>query len=230
MIRAPVFSSNCRLVSAMRAAAPAEAQLDRAEIDLAGAHVGMVQDRRVERRYAVEERGLHLRDGLQQIVDVAWIRHERQRVGPDECQRLHPDVGVDVEQRQRQHDDVVPRPLRRLGPLVELQPGSDIMRDADRRRPWACRSCRRSTAPPHDRRGRRLPRVAAIGDAHAADRRSQRSPSAKGDAMAVLLFTKQREEQPQQRRQVLLDGGGDDVPHAGSAPALASVARRRASG
>ena len=71
---------------------PAEAQPDRLHVDFAGADVRMIQDRVVHRRHAVEEPRLDLLDGLQEVADVTRIRHERQRIGPDEGQRLYADV------------------------------------------------------------------------------------------------------------------------------------------
>ena len=57
-----------------------EADLDRLEVDLAALHVGMIQQRDVERRHAVEERRLDAADRGEQIGQVARIRHERERI------------------------------------------------------------------------------------------------------------------------------------------------------
>ena len=48
-------------------------------------------------------------------------------LGPTKAQRLHADVGVDVKQRQRQHDDVRPRLLRRFRPLLQLHARSHVI-------------------------------------------------------------------------------------------------------
>ena len=82
-------------------AAPEKQMLDRLEVDLAALHVGVIEERDVQRRHAVEERRLDATDGREQIGQIARIRHERQRVAVDERERLHADVGVDVKQRQR---------------------------------------------------------------------------------------------------------------------------------
>ena len=162
-MRAPVCCLELPLRFRHQRRRAGEAQLDRAEVDLAGAHVGMVEDGGVERRDAVEERRLHLLDRLQQVADVARVRHERQRVRADERQRLHADVGVDVEQRQRQHDHVDPRLLAPTSSTRRAAGRRRRSAGAGRRRPSACRSCRRSTGSP---RGRRAATVTAgRGDA-----------------------------------------------------------------
>ena len=89
-----------------------DAEPDRSQIHFSRPNVGMIQHRVVQRGHAVEERGFHLLDRFQHIADIARIGHERQRVRSDERQRLHADVGVDVEERKRQHDDIGPRLLR----------------------------------------------------------------------------------------------------------------------
>ena len=91
-MRAPVSASKRCLVSAISARRAGEADPDRLEIDLALLHVGMVEQRDVERRHAVEERRLDAPDRREQIGEVARIRHERDRAAADERQRLHADV------------------------------------------------------------------------------------------------------------------------------------------
>ena len=196
-----------------------EAQLDRAQVHLAGAHVGVVEDRGVERRHAVEERRLDALDRREQVVDVARVRHQRQRVGADERHRLHAHVGVDVEERQRQHDVVHPRLLGGLGPFVELQPRGHVVAvqadDALRRaRRAAARQDHRAIVGP-DRHRRPLAAVRAQHRPHPRVARLRR------DAVAVFLLLQQREQQPQRRRQVLLDRGRDDRAHARCGPARA---------
>ena len=81
-MRPPVIASNCCLGLGHQRRRAREAELDRAEVDLARAHVRMIEERDVERRHAVEERRLHLLDRREQVVDVARVRDERERVGP----------------------------------------------------------------------------------------------------------------------------------------------------
>ena len=51
--------------------------------------------------------GLTRRKVAEQILQVARIRHQRQRGAAHECESLHADVRVDVEQRQRHEAHVV---------------------------------------------------------------------------------------------------------------------------
>ena len=208
-MRAPVFSSNWRLVSAISAAAPEKHSLIELQVHLAVAHRRVIQDGVVQRRHAAEERRLHLLDGLQQVVEVARVRHQRQRIRADERQRLHADVAVDVEQRQRQHDHVGPRRLGRLGPVDAAAGRRRRSGGAGRPRLSACRWCRRSTGSPRGRRGRTATPAGARRDAARSRSCSQQVARLERDAVAVLLLLEQGEQDAEHRRQVLLDRRGD---------------------
>ena len=105
-MRPPVSDSNRCLVSASSAAAPEKQILIDLKSTLPLLHVGVIEERDVQRRHAVEERRLHAADRREQIGEVARIGHERERIAVDERQRLHADVGVDMKERQRQQDHV----------------------------------------------------------------------------------------------------------------------------
>ena len=122
MIRPPVRSSNCRRVSAISADAPEKHSANGAEVGTAIAHVGMIQQGGEQRRHAREERRPHLADRGKHVVEVAGVGHECERIAADERHPLDADVGVDVEQRQRQHDPIDPGGAERLDPAAQLQP------------------------------------------------------------------------------------------------------------
>ena len=159
-----------------------EADLDRLEVDLAPLHVGMIEQRVVQRRNAVEECRLHSANRGEQIGQIAWIGHQREGIAVDDRQALDADVRVDVEQRQRRADDVALGAMHRCGPRLDL--------DArDRRMPHACPgrlsaspSCRRSSAGRRDRPARARRAAAGVRRAPAAAAPNHdRRPPARSD-------------------------------------------------
>ena len=71
------------------------------------------------------------------ILQIAGIRHERQRAAVHERQRLDADVRVDVKQRQRHEVDVLVAAQDRRVPRLDLQGPSAYARRACRARALA---------------------------------------------------------------------------------------------
>jgi hypothetical protein len=191
-----------------------KADTDRLEVDLALLDERVVEHRDVQRRHAVEERRLDAADVGEEVAEIAWVGHEGDRAADDERQRLHADVAVDMEHRQRQEGDRGRAAQRRCVPGFDLQPSHDVGA-VSTEHAFGCAG-RAAAHQEHcgirrpGGRGRRLP--AAVDEQQVGE---VVIAGLQRDAIAVARFAKQREEHAQQRRKVLLDVGRDDPPHSG---------------
>ena len=215
-MRPPVSASKRCLVSASSAAAPEKQILIDLKSTLPRLHVGVIQQRDVQRRHAGEERRLDPPDRREQIVEIARIRHERDRVAPlTNASACTPTLAYTWNSGSGRKMTSSQRPRTDDAPRLHLQAGARRRRRACRARPSACRSCRRSSGA---RPGR--PAVERVARAGVRPRfTSSRcakswSPGASVMRSPSLLLAEQREQHAQERREVLLDVGRDDAPHA----------------
>ena len=178
-MRPPVSDSNRRLVSASSADAPEKQTLIDLKSTLPVLHVAVIQEGDVERGHADEEGRFDTADRGQQIGEVPWIRHQRDRIAADKPESLDADVRVDVEERQRRDDHVALAAEHRPGPGLDLEARRRRTPRDCRARPWASRWCHRSSAARPDRQGsaRQLLGQARRGCAGGAGNRSRRRRS-----------------------------------------------------
>ena len=187
----------------------------------------MVQQGDVERRHAVEEGRLHAANRRDEVVQVARVRHERERAAADEPVPLHADVGVDMKQRQRHEQDIVGALHDRGVPGLTLHAGHHVGAVGAEHAFWraggaAAHQQHRRIGRGHRRRRRTMPAVHEQQMGEIVIARFQH------DAIAVLLLAEQREQHAQQRRKMLLDVGRDHALQPGArlhvlhAPVIAS--------
>ena len=82
----------------------------------------MVQQRREKRRYGCEKDRPYSPNRFQHVVEIAGVRDERKRISTHVLERLHAQIGVDVEKRERQQDRVFPLSAQCARPRPKLQP------------------------------------------------------------------------------------------------------------
>ena len=99
------------------------ARLERMEMGLSALHLRVVEQGVVERGHATERRRLHPGHGVHDIVKVAGIGDEGDRVAVDDRRRLHRAGAVGMKEREGEHVGVGPLGHHGLGPGAELQSG-----------------------------------------------------------------------------------------------------------
>ena len=125
-----------------------EGRANGSEVDRLAPDLWMIEQRDEQRGHRTEECRPHALNRLEQVVDVARVRHERHGRPADDRMALHADAGVHVKERQRDQRNVLlsrvarPEDAATCSAGCRRRPG----RDAGRRRPSAGRSCRRSSA------------------------------------------------------------------------------------